>query len=84
LSDGREIDPANSDGLLGKLDANPNPIFFGFKSGDVQFFHVWQRKRKLVSLPDFPQRPAQPPETNVTPEQVNAALAKLQIGQSSP
>jgi RNA polymerase sigma factor (sigma-70 family) len=84
LSDGREIDPANSDGLIGKLDANPNPIFFGFKSGDVQFFHVWQRKRKLVSLPDFPQRPAQPPETNVTPEQVNAALAKLQIGQSSP
>jgi RNA polymerase sigma factor (sigma-70 family) len=84
LKDGREIDPENSDGLIGKMDPNPSPVFFGFKAGDVQYFHAWQRKRQLVSFPDFPRQPAQPPETNVTPEQVNAALAKLQIGQSSP
>jgi RNA polymerase sigma factor (sigma-70 family) len=84
LKDGREMEPANSDGLIGKMDPNPSPVFFGFKAGDVQYFHVWQRKRQFVSFPDFPERPVQPPETNVTPEQVNAALAKLQQSQALP
>jgi RNA polymerase sigma factor (sigma-70 family) len=79
LNDGREISAANSDGILGKTNPNPSPVFLAdFKPGDVQVFHVWQRKRKLVSFPDFPQRPTEVPETDVTPEQVNGAVSKLQ------
>jgi hypothetical protein len=82
--DGMELNPFGGRELTPK-NFNISPVYFqGVSQADIQTFNVWTRKRKLITFKHIPYQPSPPPSTDVTPQQVAAAEAKLFSVQTAP
>jgi RNA polymerase sigma factor (sigma-70 family) len=77
LKDGSEIDPTDADNINGKEGWLFPPYYRGITPDQIVTFHAWVRKRQLVTFPKFPDAPLRPPKTDLTADEISAALAKI-------
>jgi RNA polymerase sigma factor (sigma-70 family) len=77
LKDGTEVDPRVWGGPMGDGNYNFQPTFSNISADDVKTYHVWERSRIAVKFPAFPDAPVITPKTDVSDEEVAAAVATM-------
>jgi hypothetical protein len=80
LNDGTEIDPIDGDDIVGSGAATNPPYFSGITADQIKTFHVWRRKRQLVTFAKFPDVPVETPKSDVTASEISEAVGKVTVG----